>query len=221
MTLALERDRDHVSPMIAPLASLRRRTDNVLVYDSLGLTMEQAPGSAFMTFARLHEAEEYLRYWAGDAGAMTDLRRALSRRDPGVRLTALTNAKIIGMVAAHLVNRSMIVLAVRLDLPPEIGVSSVASTSASATVQPAAAATATASAPSAPLPPALPLLEEVQIEGAEVLPEVLQTLDQIDASMAQLDLATVSLEPAPSGVPAIGTAMSDASGSVTSTLDEL
>ena len=70
-------------------------------------------------------------------------------------------------------------------------------------------------------PPLLPLLEEVQIEGAEVLPEIMQTLEQIDLTMAGIDLAAVSLEPAPSGVPAIGSAMQQASGSVTSTLDSM
>src|SRR5690606_30757504 len=43
--------------------------------------------------------------------------------------------------------------------------------------------------------PILPLLEEVRIEGAEVLPEVLQTLERIDAGLGAIDLASVSLEP--------------------------
>ena len=64
-------------------------------------------------------------------------------------------------------------------------------------------------------------LEVVQIEGAEVLPEVMQTLEQLDLTMAQIDVATVSLEPAPSGVPAINTKLTSASGSITSTLDNL
>jgi len=51
-----------------------------------------------------------------------------------------------------------------------------------------------------------------------VLPEIMQTLEQIDLMMADIDMATVSLEPAPSGVPAIGAAMQQASSSVTTTL---
>jgi hypothetical protein len=73
------------------------------------------------------------------------------------------------------------------------------------------------------VPPAevLPLLEKVQIEGAEVLPEVLQTLEQIDVSLGSLDLASVSLEPTPSAVPSISDAMTEASASVTTTIDDL
>jgi len=85
----------------------------------------------------------------------------------------------------------------------------------------ASPAPAAAAAAVPEMPPLLPLLEEVQIEGAEVLPEIMQTLEQIDLTMAGIDLAAVSLEPAPSGVPAIGSAMQQASGSVTSTLDSM
>ena len=70
-------------------------------------------------------------------------------------------------------------------------------------------------------PPLLPLLEEVQIEGAEVMPEIMQTLEQIDLTMAKIDLANVSLEPTPSGVPAIGSAMQRASNSITTSLGEM
>jgi hypothetical protein len=69
--------------------------------------------------------------------------------------------------------------------------------------------------------PALVALADVQIEGAQVLPEVLQTMEQIDLTMTQVNLATASLEPTPSGVPAIGAAITDASGSITSTLAAL
>ena len=76
-------------------------------------------------------------------------------------------------------------------------------------------------APPAPEVPVLPLLEEVQIEGAEVLPEILQTLEQVKAGLGTLDLASVSLEPAPSAVPGITDAMTKASGDVTSALGDL
>jgi hypothetical protein len=72
-----------------------------------------------------------------------------------------------------------------------------------------------------PVPPLLPVLEELQIEGAEVLPEIEQTLEQIDLTMGSIDLAGVSLEPTPSKVPQIETAMTAATASVTKTLDEL
>lgn len=72
-----------------------------------------------------------------------------------------------------------------------------------------------------PVLPLLPLLEELQIEGAEVLPEITQSLEQIDLTLGTINLAGISLEPTPSKVPQIKTAMTDASQSVTKTLDDL
>jgi hypothetical protein len=67
----------------------------------------------------------------------------------------------------------------------------------------------------------LPVLEEVQIEGAEVLPEVDQTMAQMDAAMGAMDQAAASLLPAPSKVPLITEAMTQATLTVTQTLDAL
>jgi len=75
-------------------------------------------------------------------------------------------------------------------------------------------------APPAP-PPLLPLLEELQIEGAEVLPEITQTLEQIDVTIAGIGSATVSLAPAPSKIPAINATMQSSSASITDTLGAL
>lgn len=72
-----------------------------------------------------------------------------------------------------------------------------------------------------PVLPLLPLLEELQIEGAEVLPEITQSLEQIDLTLGAINLAGISLEPTPSKVPQINTVMTDASQSVTKTLDDL
>lgn len=70
-------------------------------------------------------------------------------------------------------------------------------------------------------PPLLPLVEEVQIEGAEVLPEITQTMEQIDLSMENIELTGASLQPAPTKIPLIAPAMQGASSSITSTLDDL
>jgi hypothetical protein len=72
-----------------------------------------------------------------------------------------------------------------------------------------------------PVLPLLPLLEELQIEGAEVLPEITQSLEQIDLTLGTIDLAGISLEPTPSKVAQINTAMTDASQAVTKTIDDL
>ena len=70
-------------------------------------------------------------------------------------------------------------------------------------------------------PRALPLLEELQIEGAEVLPEIMQTLEQIDVTIAGIGSASVSLEPAPSKIPAISATMDSSSAGITDTLGSL
>ncbi len=67
----------------------------------------------------------------------------------------------------------------------------------------------------------LPVLEEVQMEGAEVLPEIEQALDNIESTMGNVDTASVSLTPAPSKVPEIQTAMTNASSNITATLNAL
>lgn len=93
----------------------------------------------------------------------------------------------------------------------------------------AAAAAAAADAPAPvnlntltdkpPVPPLLPLLEEVQLENAKVLPEIDQTLEQIDVTMGGIDDASVSLEPAPLQIPKIEEAMTTAGEEVKKTLD--
>ncbi|MDR7307125.1 hypothetical protein [Rhodoferax saidenbachensis] len=72
-----------------------------------------------------------------------------------------------------------------------------------------------------PVPPLLPILEEVQLENAQVLPEIDQTLEQIDVSMGGVDQAGVSLEPAPLQIPKIEETMTEAGGNVKKTLDAL
>ncbi|MDP4922529.1 MAG: hypothetical protein NWR15_03375 [Limnohabitans sp.] len=71
------------------------------------------------------------------------------------------------------------------------------------------------------LPPLLDVLEDVQIEGAEVLPEVQQSLEQISATLGSVQGASGSMAPAPSKVPDVKTAMDSTSADVTSILDKL
>ena len=72
-----------------------------------------------------------------------------------------------------------------------------------------------------PVPPLLPVLEAVQLENAQVLPEIDQTLAQIDLTMGGIDQASVSLEPAPLQVPKVQEAMTEAGTAVEKTLDAL
>jgi hypothetical protein len=67
----------------------------------------------------------------------------------------------------------------------------------------------------------LPALEDIRIEGAEVLPELNQSLEQVQATIATIGSASLSLDPAPSKVAAIKEALSAASAKTTTTLGDL
>lgn len=72
-----------------------------------------------------------------------------------------------------------------------------------------------------PVVPLLPLLKEVQMEAAQVLPEIDQTLAQIDVTIGGIDTASVSLDPAPLQIPKVQEAMSEAGSAVEKTLGAL
>lgn len=167
-------------------------------------------------YHRYAEAVRYLRKNRDRPGLADALRRELAERYR-IEVGSLSDDGVIEEVERRLRNGSLQLMEMfepkvkgRTTPPQE-------PKEEQPIVAPATAALAAAiPVPAAPL--LLPLLEEVQIEGAAVLPEIMQTLEQIDLTMARIDLANVSLEPAPSGVPAIGSAMQQASSSVTTTL---
>jgi hypothetical protein len=171
-------------------------------------------------FHRMSEAVLYLRKNCNRPGVIATLRQVLTEHHR-LQVWRLSDQEVIDEVARRLLNGSLQLMEMfeprvkgattpqeepQVEEPPAVE-----------PARPAAAVPAAAVIPA--VPPLLPLLEEVQIEGAEVLPEIMQTLEQIDLTMASIDLAAVSLEPAPSGVPAIGSAMQQVSSSVTTTLD--
>lgn len=67
----------------------------------------------------------------------------------------------------------------------------------------------------------LPALEDIRIEGAEVLPELDQSLEQVNASISSVESASLSLEPAPSKVADITASLTEASTRANAALDEL
>jgi hypothetical protein len=174
-----------------------------------------------VTFRRVEEAEAYLRFWAGEAGAMVDLRHALRRREPGAAPATFSTQRVLRALARLIVDGTLVVTESRIDVPRVAGESSASAAATAAAPAAASIPISPVTPPAVPAVPALVALADVQIEGAQVLPEVLQTMEQIDLTMTQVNLATASLEPTPSGVPAIGAAMQDASGSITSTLAAL
>ena len=201
--------------MSLPLATLWRHSSLILLRERL---LERR-----LEFSSVDDAEAYLRFWKPEGAAISQMRAALQRTGHPSRVSALSDQEVIRALASQLVRGSLVLTESALPPPSPEWVFAVASDASSA-------ATLRAIRPAPPALPApvpiaalalLPVLEEVQIEGANVLPEILQTLEQIDLTMGNLKLASVSLQPAPSGVAAISGAMQQASGAVTATLADL
>ncbi len=209
--------------MSLPLATLQRQSKTVWLQDRFS-SLPSGRGPA-LAFSRADDAASYLSFWTTEAAAISALRYALYRSEHSPSVFSLSDRQVIQALAARLAQGAL--LLTEGGVPGEGGGWPVIPAAAAA-VSGAMGASAAApinlnNLPATPIPPPplLPLLEELQIEGAEVLPEIEQTLEQIDLTMGSIDLAGVSLEPAPSKVPQIETAMLDASSSVTKTLDEL
>ncbi len=208
--------------MSEPLASISRGTTILRLYARFGFA-SNAPHHR--RFRHLDDAEAFLRKWKGQSGAIADFRSALGRLDRAAPLFRLSDDEIIHALASALVAGSVVATETRIPLTPAAlygttpPAADVAAADLTAALAPAMQApTLVAPELQAPL---LPLLEDVQIAGAQVMPEIWQTLEQINLTMEQLNLATVSLAPTPSGVTGITAAMTAASGSITATLDSL
>jgi hypothetical protein len=171
-----------------------------------------------LAFGRADEAASYLRHWKSDVGAVMALRGALQRLEPSAPVFSWSDDQVLDKLASRIAQGA--VVATESARPPALPVMPSAP-AAPAVVEPPAVPVSRILATPAPPPPLLPLLEEVQIEGADVLPEIEQSLEQVDLTIGEIKVAPVSLEPTPSKVPAIETAMTEAGASVTSSLDKL
>jgi hypothetical protein len=178
-----------------------------------------------MRFRRHDEALIYLRHWARDTAAMFALRAALREALRSAPLYALSDEQVLDVLAACLVDGTVAIAAAAL--PAAEGPGDVALAFAQPAASPAASP---APAPPAAAPPVaaqqpaddvLEALEEVQIEGAEVRPEIEQALVELDATMGNVDLASVSLAPTPTKVDAISASMTETSAGVVQTIDDL
>jgi hypothetical protein len=228
-------------PESPPLASFVRGAMVVRLHARFGFVVTEPPPPTAETelelrahlehprrreFRRHDDAETFLRGLRLEPGAMGDLRRVLGRADHNVTLFRLTDDDVIRALGNALVTGSVIVTESSrtkfTDEPQSVSSPASSIDAAAAPTSPAPLAPGAAALVLDALPEdVLPLLEDVQIAGAQVLPEILQTLEQIDLTMEKLSLAMASLAPTPSGVPAITAGMTAASASVTSTLEEL
>jgi len=216
-----------------PLATLKRHSSLVWLHEGSGVTLKKPPlaPAARTNLTRFDSqyaqpvatqssggVEAYLRYWRSDADAVRQLRYALHRCGHSATVSTCSNDEVIRALAAKVAQGALVLTESVMSPSPVPGLPQPVPPPVVAEAPPLALA----SVPVVTAPPALlPLVEEVQVEGAEVLPEIEQTLEQIDVSMANIELTSASLEPAPTKIPLIGPAMQDASSSVTTTLDGL
>jgi hypothetical protein len=241
-----ERDRGHEAELpdeseSPPLAAFIRGAIVVRLHERFGFVEKEAPPPTPETPAELREhlqhprrrdfkrhddAETFLRGLRLEPGAMGELRHVLARADRSATLFRLHDDDVIRALGHALVTGSVIVTESSrtqyTDDPDAVSSPASSIDAAAAPTSPAPLAPGAAALVLDALPEdVLPLLEEVQIAGAQVLPEILETLEQIDLTMEKLSLAMASLAPTPSGVPAITAGMTAASASITSTLGEL
>lgn len=209
--------------MNLPLATLQRHSTLVhlmrRVASHSGTEDEPEP----LRFSGIEDAERYLRFWLSDGAAMSQFRMALHDSGHSGLVGHRSDHEVTSALASKLLSRSLVLVEEGPPIRP-LTVAWTVSTAAPLSEPPPVTVEVRAPKKPAVTPPALPLLpllEEVQIEGAKVLPEVLQTLEQIDLTMGSLDLAGVSLEPAPSGVASISQGMQQASATVTAAIDAL
>ena len=206
-------------PPKPPLVTLSRGTVAVGLHERFA-----AIDTGRRVFRHHHDAETFLRSWMREPGAMMDFRRVLARSDRSAMLHRLSDDEVIRALSTSLVSGAIVISEGSSHPVPDPTLAPPATT-----VEPPT--TPLNPGVDMPLAPALvldaqpedvlDLLEEVQIEGAQVLPEIWQTLEQIHLTMEQLNLMDVSLAPTPSGVPAISSAMSSATDSIAAELAAL
>lgn len=203
--------------MLHPLVSLWRHSCRVTFYENSllhgGLQDTGSSSSGFgpgvrRRFRNQDDALTYLRYWAGDPGAQADLRWMSQRLDAPQVGKRQGPTPWLEPLAALLAGGGLLVVEEsasrarpgRLVAPPS---------AASATALDALPSLS--SLPQVPVVPnLLPALEDIQVEGAEVLPELDEAMARIAQTLDSVDTAGASLEPAPSRVADIQAAMDKA-----------
>lgn len=219
--------------MKPPLATLRHIQGAVVIQER-GQS-PAAPEGALeiaMRFGSRTEARSFLAFWLRNPGAMSQLRQALQQSGTAGEISSSTDEQVLDALAGQLLAREIEVMPRRerakfLDVRAAFAKVAAAAAAAATTdvpadvVRDAPPAAPPPPPPPPPEPPLLPLLEEVQIEGAEVLPEINQTLEQIDATMSILEKIAAAVGATPDDIPAVAEKMADASSEITEELGKL
>jgi hypothetical protein len=218
--------------MLHPLASLWRHNARVTFYESGGAAGEHLfqggagtqshVAGARRRFVSADEAYLYLRYWMGEPAARAELMWILQRSGPTLVGSGTGAQAWLHALAGRLVAGAIVVLEEnnRAAMPGRLVAPQVSAADAAAAI--ADLPQLTVAAPAIPvIPDVLPMLEEIRIEGAEVLPELDQSLAQVDTAIATVGATGLSLEPAPAKVAQIGAAITEATDQANAALDRL
>lgn len=215
--------------MLQPLISLWRHNAKVTFFDAAGAQETIEPdfsGLAFGSpigmrrmFSHVHEAMAYLRFWMGEPGALSELRWVLQKTGPSVSGSRGGAEQWLQSLATRLQSGAVVVIEEtvrrqflgRMVAPPSAGgFSSLASLAD------------LASLPSLPLlSMVLPDLSSLQVEGAQVLPEINDSIRQVSAATATVGNFSISLSPAPSKVADITSSMRTRAARVDSALSAM
>jgi hypothetical protein len=216
--------------MLHPLASLWRHSSRVTFYESggqIGQALLQGQGGQHTLgsrrrFSSAADAYTYLRYWLGEPAARAELRWILQRSGPSLATANSGPDGWLHALAGRLMSGAVVVME-ELSRQAQPGrLVAAPSAAGAASVAALSALPALSELPAIPVVPnLLPVLEDIRIEGAEVLPELNQALDQVNATIGTIGSASLSLEPAPSKVAAIKSTLSDATSRATATLGAL
>ena len=169
--------------------------------DLSGLTFG-SPIGVRRHFFHADEAMAYLRYWMGDPGAVSELRWLLHKSGPALSGARGGPEQWLQVLAHRMQSGSLV--AVEETAKRQFLGKMVATSAASGL-------SSLTSLASIPVPSMLmPDLTSLQIEGAQVLPEVEQAMEQIQVALSEVSDFSISLSPAPSKVSDIQSAMSKA-----------
>jgi hypothetical protein len=220
--------------MLHPLASLWRHSSRVTFYESggqIGQALLQGGAQGGLAgqgsvlgsrrrFSSADDAYSYLRYWLGEPAARAELKWILQRSGPSLATAHAGADGWLHALAGRLMNGAIVVLEElsRQAMPGRLVAPPAAAMAAAAL----SALPALADLPAIPVVAnLLPALEDIQIQSCEVLPELNQSLEQVQASIATVGAASLSLDPAPSKVAAITTSLTDATSRTTTALGAL
>jgi hypothetical protein len=159
-------------------------------------------------FFHADEAMSYLRYWMGDPGAVSELRWLLNKTGPALSGARGGPEQWLQVLANRM--QSGALLAVEETAKRQF-LGKMVATSAASGLSSLTSLADLANLPTIPTPSMLmPDLTAMQIEGAQVLPEVDEAMEQIEMALTEISDFSMSLTPAPTKVLDIQTAMTQA-----------